>query len=99
MFDNFDILYSDDFMLDELNRLGIVDGEVERLFYGEFHVYYPGLMSHYIIGYTGVHTLNAFFRLNMEENLVIIDEITLANGNEINEAYCRPTCRNDRNRS
>ena len=93
MFDNFDIRYSDEFTLDELNRLGIADGEIERLFYSEFHVYYPGLMSHYIIGYTGAHFLNVSFRLDLDVNVVIIDEISLANGNEINQNYCRPTCR------
>ena len=93
MFDNYDITYNNDFTLDTLNQLGIVDGEIERLFYGEFHVYYPASVNHYLIGYTGAHFLNVSFRLDLDANIVIIDEISLANGNEINQNYCRPTCR------
>ena len=93
MFDNFDITYSDSLTLDELNRLGIIDGEIERLFYGEYRVIYPGRETGSVLGYTGTKMLVADFRFDYEQNLVIIEEIKIANGYEIEERFCRPRCR------
>lgn len=93
MFDNYDITYSDDFTLDELNRLGITDGDLERLFYGDYKIVYPGPTYNFVIGYTGAKMLVVDFHFDDNVNRVIIDEIQLANGQEINDLYCRPTCR------
>lgn len=92
MFDNFDIVYSDDFTLDDLNRLGIIDGEIERLFYGEYRVIYPNNETGSVVGYTGLKMLVVNFRFDYDGNLVIIDEIRIANGYEIEERFCRPRC-------
>lgn len=91
MFDNFDIVYSDEFTLDELNRIGIVDGEIERLFYGKYRVVY--LQSGFVIGYTALKMLVVEFRLDYDRMIISIDEIKLATGYEIEERYCRPRCR------
>ena len=93
MFDNFDTVYGDDLTLNELNRLGIVDGEIERLFYGEYKIVYPGRTYNFLIGYTGAKMVVVDFRFDDNTNRVIIDEIQLANGQEINNLYCGPTCR------
>ena len=92
MFDNFDIAYSDN-LTDELNRLSIIDGEIERLFYGEYRIVYPDNMGGFVIGYTGDKMLRVLFRFDLKENNVIIYEIYIANGQEINDLYCRPVCR------
>lgn len=93
MFDNFDISYNDNLTLDEFNRLGIIDGEIERLFYGEYRVIYPGIERGFVIGYTGTKMLVVDFRFDYDKNLVIIEEIRIANGYEIEERFCRPRCR------
>lgn len=93
MFDNFDIVYGDDLTLGELNRLGIVDGEIERLFCGECRVIYPNDETGSVVGYTGLKMLVVNFRFDYDRNLVIIDEIRIANGYEIEERFCRPRCR------
>ena len=93
MFDNFDVVYSDDFTLDDLNRLGIIDGEIERLFYGEYRVVYLQDSGGFVIGHTGIKMIRVFFSFAFGQNLIIIDEIYIANGQEINDLYCRPTCR------
>lgn len=99
MFDNFDTVYSDAFTLDELNRLGIVDGEIGRLLYGEYRIIYMQREIGFVIGYTGAKMLIVDFRLDYSRSQLIIEEIQYANGQEINNLYCRPTCRNDGNRS
>lgn len=93
MFENFDITFGDDFTIDQLNKLGIVEGELERLFYGEYRIVYPAGNYGFVIGYTGAKMLIVDFHFDNTDNRVIIDEIQLANGQEINDLYCRPTCR------
>ncbi|AQG80233.1 hypothetical protein [Spirosoma montaniterrae] len=93
MFDSFDIVFGDAFTLEELNRLKIIDGEIERLFYGEYRVVYLEGDGGFVIGYTGMKMLRVLFTFAFEQNSVIIDEIYIADGKEINDLYCRPNCR------
>ena len=79
--------------MDELSRLGLIDGEIERLFYGAYKIVYPGRTYNFVIGYADSKMLIVDFYFDGRANRIIIDEIQIANGQEINDLYGGPTCR------
>ena len=93
MFGNFDIDFSNNIDLDYLAGLNVSLFEIERLFYGEYHVYYPNEPVHYMIGHTGSKMLSVNFRLEYEQNLIIIEEINYSRDYEVDEKYCKIRCR------
>ena len=89
MFAAFDIRYPLEGIFDYLHHYHISTYEVETVFYGESHVFYPGNDKSFIIGYTGLHMLVMDFLLDYSENLIIIEQIKIATVYEINHFYCR----------
>jgi uncharacterized DUF497 family protein len=71
----FTIRFQSDSQWEDLERLNISLDEVQRLFYGEDHVFYPNIQNYMIIGYIGSKMLSADFDLDFESNLITVTEI------------------------
>lgn len=89
MFTSFDIRYKSEAIFDYLLHYNVSTYEVETVFYGEDHVFYPNEKLSFIVGYTGLRMLIMDFVLEYEENSIIIEQIKIATANEINQFYCR----------
>jgi hypothetical protein len=72
-----------------LHHYHISTYEVETVFYGENHVFYPGNNISTIVGYTGTHMLAVDFVLDFEESLINIERLSIATVYEVNHFYCR----------
>jgi|GEM_PF-7121421 len=89
MFTSFDIQYKTEGIFDYLIHYNISTYEVETVFYGENHVFYPDESLSFIIGYTGLRMLIIDFILDFDNNLIIIEQIKIATAHEITHFYCR----------
>lgn len=93
MFDTFEIQYDDSILLDDLVQLGLTQQEVGRVFYSEYHVVYPfSTNDYFLIGYTGKTMLIVDFVVNFDTNELTITEIKFANGQDIDNLYCKARC-------
>ena len=89
MFEHFTIKYNSKISSAYLEAVGISAGEIEQLFYLDYHVVHVGTRDYFIIGFTGLRMLIVDFELNYEENLIKVEEIYIPNGEDIKEKYCR----------
>ncbi len=89
MFDNFSIGYDDSILLADLVQLGLTQQDVERAFYSDYHALHVQEIDFFIVGYTGRMMLVINFSLNFDRNQVIISDIAYANGEDIDQKYCR----------
>ena len=89
MFSHFDIQLSDAIDFDYTDWHRISFQEIETVFYGEFHVFYPDRTISYIIGHSGLRILQRSFSLDFETENTIIEEISIANAYETDEKYCK----------
>ena len=92
MFEYFDIHFREDISFSKIEKLNISFLEIEKIFYSEYHVIYPGSEGYMIIGYTGSKMIISEFYIDYEKNKIIIDEIDFAKPQEVDEKYCKPRC-------